>query len=435
MNKFIRMAALLIGLMTVAHVNAAKVEKPNNWKWVSMTREKANQTAYLYNVGHDVFMTTDNKPSCTDITKAQIWDIIYHTTKVFNQVIDEYTTISCTTNNLPYRVRIDDVYQADKDATKFYLDNGSALGSYKLRNNLRKYLTVANENDEYKYSSGNTNDAGNDWIMIDPNNTDQINSYKNNYAAYATAYAAAKALKDFALPTTQKNKLTEVLAKETTYENVVANTEELNSVVAEIKALTFGVNITANYATVYLPFNAAIPAGVTAYRLDSYNADNATMDLKKVGEEGDVLPAGKGFVLHTDNNADYSFSFSENTPVETETNLLAGTTTEETQDQDYYYWVISKSSTTGKVGFYILNDGISIPANKAYFAIKRNQVDPAACSMFSFGDNPTGIHSASSSQAASIVAIYNANGKKQAELTKGINIVKMSDGTIKKIKK
>ena len=47
MNKFIRMAALLIGLMTVAHVNAAKVEKPNNWKWVSMTREKANQTAYL----------------------------------------------------------------------------------------------------------------------------------------------------------------------------------------------------------------------------------------------------------------------------------------------------------------------------------------------------------------------------------------------------
>ena len=153
MNKFIRMAALLIGLMTVAHVNAAKVEKPNNWKWVSMTREKVNQTAYLYNVGHDVFMTTDNKPSCTDITKAQIWDIIYHTTKVFNQVIDEYTTISCTTNNLPYRVRIDDVYQADKDATKFYLDNGSTLGSYKLRNNLRKYLTVANENDEYKYSS------------------------------------------------------------------------------------------------------------------------------------------------------------------------------------------------------------------------------------------------------------------------------------------
>lgn len=437
MKRFTRMAALLLfGLMAAVNVSAAKVEKPNNWKWVSMTRENATQTAYLYNVGHDIFMTTDTKPSCKDITEAQVWTLSYNTKGISKGT----SSIACKVNNTEYRVKANGVVQATSGAANFTMINGSSSGSYKFRTGigLYRYLTVAYENNEYKYSSGQTEDAGNDWILLDPNNTDQINSYKNNYAAYAAAYAAAKAYKDVAMPATTKNMLTEVLAKETTYENVVANTQELNDVVAEIKALTYTVNISDNYATVCLDFNATVPAGVAAYRLDSYDADKANMTLKKCAEEGDVLPAGQGFVLHTDNAAaaDYSFNFADDkTPATIDTNLLGGTTEETTQDGSKYYWVISNSPATGKVGFFILSETTNIPAHKAYFAVDRSSVNLSNCSVFNFDDNTTGISAVTASKNATIIAIYNAAGKQQASLSKGLNIVKMSDGSVKKIMK
>ena len=438
MKRFTRMAALLLfGLMAAVNVSAAKVEKPNNWKWVSMTRTNSSQEALVYNIGHEIFLTTDNTPTEKNIDNAQVWTLNYD---------KNTTTFACTKDKKDYRVRLDyykfgmlgtetGVYEKGNKGSTNFTFTSSDNGSYKFTYN-KKYFTA--DIDANKYTSSSTDDAGNDWILLDPNNTDQINGYKNYYAAYATAYAAAKTYKDVAMPATTKAKLTEVLAKETTYENVVVNTEELNNVVAEIKALTYTVNISDNYATVCLDFNAIVPAGVAAYRLDNYDADKGNMTLKKCAEEGEVLPAGQGFVLHTDNAAaaDYNFVFADDkTPATIDTNLFSGTTEETTQEDSKYYWVISNHPTTGKIGFFILNDEVKIPAHKAYFAVDRSQVSLSNCSVFNFDNNTTGIHTAAANKNATIVAIYNAAGKQQASLAKGLNIVKMSDGSIKKIMK
>ncbi len=430
-------ALLLFGLMAAINVSAAKVEKPNNWKWVSMTRTNSSQEALVYNIGHEIFLTTDSKPTEKNIDNAQVWTLTYETS-------DSKTTFSCKKDKNDFRIRLRAGFF--KNQTGVYNSSSTHLifkssdnGSYKFmvaEGKTEYYFTA--DIDANKYTSSSTDDAGNDWILLDPNNTDQINGYKNYYAAYATAYATAKAYKDVAMPATTKAKLTEVLAKETTYENVVANTEELNNVIAEIKALTYTVNISDNYATVCLDFNAIVPAGVAAYRLDDYDADKGNMTLKKCAEEGEVLPAGQGFVLHTDNAAaaDYNFVFADDkTPATIDTNLFSGTTEETTQEDSKYYWVISNHPTTGKIGFFILNDEVKIPAHKAYFAVDRSQVSLSNCSVFNFDNNTTGIHTAAANKNATIVAIYNAAGKQQASLAKGLNIVKMSDGSIKKIMK
>lgn len=439
MNRFTRKAALLlVGFFAAFNANAALVEKPNNWKWVSMTRTQANQQAYIYSVGHEIFITTANTPTEKNIENAQAWTLNYNTNGT--------TSISCKKDNKDYVIRLNywkfgmlssetGVYEkGNKGSTDFTLTEGKVEG-YNLTKD-GKFFTA--DTDENKYTAGNTNDAGNDWMLIDPNNTDQINNYKNFYAAYASAYAAAKSLKDAALPTDMMNKLTEVLAKETDYQNVEANTAELNNIVTEIKSLQKKVYIADNYATICLPFNAVIPAGVAAYRLDNYDTDHATMELKKYGEEGDILPAGKGFVLYTDNTdatAEYDFNFTTDKAADMETNLLDGTVEEIAQDAAKYYWVISKSATTGKVGFFILDDNVKIPANKAFFAVDRNSVNAAACSVFSLNGSATAITAATAATTATVVAIYNAEGKQQSALAKGLNIVKMSDGSVKKIMK
>jgi len=46
---------------------------------------------------------------------------------------------------------------------------------------------------------------------------------------------------------------------------------------------------------------------------------------------------------------------------------------------------------------------------------------------------PSGISAGMSSNNATVRTIYSVNGKKQKELQRGVNIVRMSDGTIRKV--
>ena len=442
MKRFTRMAALLLfGLMAAVNVSADDAE--NKWEWIGEEIVTGGKEFYIFNVKSNTFINNSNEATATDFFSANTFSFWGEATKATISNSDDWRLRLNSSSDVKVVKKKSGFGSSSTNATTFTISKSStSTYAYKFSNNITivgtRYFTV----DGNKYTAGKTSDKGNDWILFDPNKSEQnqaqFTAYKNNYAAYAAAYAAAKAYKDVAMPATTKNKLTDVLAKETTYENVVANTQELNDVVAEIKALTYTVNISDNYATVCLDFNATVPAGVAAYRLDSYDADKANMTLKKCAEEGDVLPAGQGFVLHTDNAAaaDYSFNFADDkTPATIDTNLLGGTTEETTQDGSKYYWVISNSPATGKVGFFILNETTNIPAHKAYFAVDRSSVNLSNCNMFSFDDNTTGISAATASKNATIIAIYNAAGKQQTTLSKGLNIVKMSDGSVKKIMK
>ena len=50
-----------------------------------------------------------------------------------------------------------------------------------------------------------------------------------------------------------------------------------------------------------------------------------------------------------------------------------------------------------------------------------------------FIKNTTGINEIGSTTDAKVSEIYGVNGARKSQLTKGLNIVKMSDGTVKKV--
>jgi hypothetical protein len=53
---------------------------------------------------------------------------------------------------------------------------------------------------------------------------------------------------------------------------------------------------------------------------------------------------------------------------------------------------------------------------------------------FTIGEAPTPVESVEvAPKAAGIVAIYDASGRKQPRMQHGVNIVRMSDGTVRKI--
>lgn len=439
-------ALLLFGLMAAVNVQADN-NAADNWTWTGELRTSENgQEMYILNVGSKTFISNENKARATEITDSKVksfkfWGENEKSASISNddkyriqmkgerQGLGDAGWWSWTTNvnSGSGATVLDIIYNTESNSYTF----ASTISKTQLKKTYTqtRYFNV----DKTSYTAAETQGDYNHWLLISP-------AQKDAYVAFKTAYDNANAYTSAALPVATKNRLTTALAAKTSYkaDNYDAVVEELQAVVAEIKALTYTVNISDNYATVCLDFNAIVPAGVAAYRLDNYDADKGNMTLKKCAEEGEVLPAGQGFVLHTDNAAaaDYNFVFADDkTPATIDTNLFSGTTEETTQEDSKYYWVISNHPTTGKIGFFILNDEVKIPAHKAYFAVDRSQVNLSNCSVFSFDNNTTGIHTAAANKNATIVAIYNAAGKQQASLAKGLNIVKMSDGSIKKIMK
>lgn len=446
MKRFTRMAALLLfGLMAAVNVQADN-NAADNWTWTGELRtSESGQEMYILNAGSKTFISNENKARATEITDNKVKSFKFwgEETKASISNDDKYRiqmkgerqglgdagwwSWTTNVNSGSGATELDIIYNAESNSYTFA--STISKTQFKKTYTQTRYFNV----DKTSYTAAETQGDYNHWLLISP-------AQKDAYVAFKTAYDNANAYTSTALPVATKNRLTTALAAKTSYkaDNYDAVVKELNEVVAEIKALTYTVNISDNYATVCLDFNATVPAGVAAYRLDSYDADKANMTLKKCAEEGDVLPAGQGFVLHTDNAAaaDYSFNFADGkTPATIDTNLLGGTTEETVQDGSKYYWVISNSPATGKVGFFILNETTNIPPHKAYFAVDRSSVNLSNCNMFSFDDNTTGISAATANKNATIIAIYNAAGKQQASLSKGLNIVKMSDGSVKKIMK
>lgn len=129
-----------------------------------------------------------------------------------------------------------------------------------------------------------------------------------------------------------------------------------------------GINLTISavkYATLYLDYPVAIPAGVKVYIATSIEDDR----LKMTQVDG-VLPANTGVIVRAEEGA-YDFVVSNNPPANVDGNLFEGTTVYtyiEAQKNTKYY-VLAKNNK-GVVGMYRakLNDEGKFVnnANKAY---------------------------------------------------------------------
>ncbi len=234
----------------------------------------------------------------------------------------------------------------------------------------------------------------------------------------------------------------------------------------------------AEYATTAIRYNTEIPAGFEVYYATEIKAPASgevggkirnMIHLEKY--EGSQLAAEEGVILYAEGNPStrtYRFYRTADEVSKISGNILHGTSKRiEAADKvagNEYYMLAKKSilhdvttiiydETTGEVlsretheetspvvGFYKLAANTAIKANKAYLYVNSSNVALAKqLYYFSFGDEgengeATAVKQVEGTNAeATIVGIYSLGGARQSQLQRGMNIVRMSDGSVKKV--
>ncbi len=170
----------------------------------------------------------------------------------------------------------------------------------------------------------------------------------------------------------------------------------------------------AGYATLFLDFNAAIPAEVEAYIVTEIN--NGYVTLTKV--EG-VLPAETGIIVKAE-AGDYELAYSTENVADVTGNKLLGTTVD--TDIDVEAYVLSAPDGIESVGLYKaqMAGGVWLNnANKAY--LPASVANGAASYSFRFGEGTTGVEKVEIRNEKS--EIYDLTGRRVENPGNGIYII------------
>lgn len=201
----------------------------------------------------------------------------------------------------------------------------------------------------------------------------------------------------------------------------------------KIVALPNELNLTVSsvgYATLFLDFNAEIPANVHTYT--GVKAVGNSLKMERV--EG-VLPANTGVIIRAEEGT-YTFVESDATPATIADNLLYGTvaTTQISADPTCSYYVLSK--VDGIVGMYLakLTDGMfQNNANKAYMILKKGDLgiydeemdtgieQLSRVFVFDFGEE-TSIDELKGENEKRNTAVYDLSGRRVQKAQKGVYI-------------
>ena len=171
----------------------------------------------------------------------------------------------------------------------------------------------------------------------------------------------------------------------------------------------------AGYATLYLDFNAAIPAAVEAYVVSEISNGYAMLE-----QVTGVLPAEEAVIVKAA-KGNYGFAQSSEAPAAIESNLLEGTLV----DTNIYAEAYVLGMVDGEVGLYkaVMNQegGLAFlnNANKAYL--------PATAGMgvasYSFRFPGTTAIEEVKGENVKVKGIYDLQGRKVLKPVKGIYII------------
>ncbi|MCH5175974.1 MAG: hypothetical protein J1F40_08815 [Prevotellaceae bacterium] len=184
------------------------------------------------------------------------------------------------------------------------------------------------------------------------------------------------------------------------------------------------------FGTICLPYAATAGEGEKFYTIDKIEGD--LLELNEVeGELAAGTPAiveklgGEGITI--------SGSGALASVAEVEGSLkLVGTLVEKTilaSESQLPIYAISENK------FVKATETITLPAFRAYFTAEDIAADdaPAKLRLGIAADDATAIGAVAGEGNATVVGIYSVNGAEQKSLQKGVNIIKMSDGTVQKV--
>ena len=150
-----------------------------------------------------------------------------------------------------------------------------------------------------------------------------------------------------------------------------------------------------------------------------------------------VIPAGiGGYILKTTTTGTFTFfRTGKSADAPAATNYLKGNPSMEnvmpTDTEEGNVYVLAKKSQG--LGFYNLAANNAIKHNCAYIVIEPEKVTQIKRVSFLFDDTPTAIDKAETAINADATAVYGVAGEQRSALRRGINIVRMSGGTVRKV--
>lgn len=136
-------------------------------------------------------------------------------------------------------------------------------------------------------------------------------------------------------------------------------------------------------------------------------------DYLTLTEQAKEIPAQSAIILKGNAGEYVTYVTAASAPALVGTNDLQGSTTPITSDGTYY----ALSEKDGKVGFYLVKNGVEIPAGKAFLKTA------SGAKAYSFDDVVTGINGVETDATKSETVIYNLAGQRVQRAGKGIYIV------------
>lgn len=175
---------------------------------------------------------------------------------------------------------------------------------------------------------------------------------------------------------------------------------------------------------IVLPFAPdAVPDGCLVYEL-AEAADNQLV-FKAV----DAMEAGKPYLIVAEAGAELTFSATASTTIAANAKPAATTTGEWSMTGAY------ATETLAAYGFQsdkvVQTEELQVLPFRAYFTT--TQEDAPAEMTVALGSTPSGINSAAVSSLSELQAVYAANGQRLPSLQKGLNIVRFTDGMVRKV--
>ncbi len=168
----------------------------------------------------------------------------------------------------------------------------------------------------------------------------------------------------------------------------------------------------AGYATYATTNNVVVPSDENAKVMTvKVNAEGTAIELNEV-KAGTVIPAGTGILVKAPaGNCDFVVTSEEGTALAK--NDLKAATIEETSDGAKYF---ALTKIGDKVGFALVENGVVIPAGKAYLEVTKS----TAAKFFGLDGEATGINSVKTAKADG--AYYTLEGVKTTKPVKGLYI-------------
>ena len=186
--------------------------------------------------------------------------------------------------------------------------------------------------------------------------------------------------------------------------------------------------ISNQFATLILPYNATVPEGCEAYTLTGVDENNV------VGGDplGATIPANTPVLLA--NEGEHKFN-AENvkvavTPTDLTEGLLTGVYSAIQAPTNSYVL----QTQDGEQAFYHATAGNEPTMNPFTAYLTYTASNNANKLIFDLGGEVTSVENVeAATSAATVVEIYDLSGRQVSAPVKGINLMKMSDGTVKKV--